>query len=244
MRDATLRRLAVLALVSMAAVATPACSRSSGEAKEASTASTHPPDADRKPDGLPFYVSSDLTPVWFDGEPREREIHRIGEFRFLDQTGAAVTHETLSGKIWVADFFFTTCGGICPKLTSHLREVQDAFLDDDGMALISHTVTPKIDTVEQLATYGEARGVRAGKWRLVTGNREAIYRLARESYFAEGDLAIPPTSERFLHTEKVFLLDRERRIRGVYDGTRKIDIRLLIEDIRELKKEYADDEAL
>jgi len=241
-KETTVRFVLVAAAATLATTL-PSCSKNPSEAKSAVTAPGDSPDRDPTRKGLPFYVSSDLTPTWIDPvEARGRSLHTIGEFRLVDQTANAVTAETLDGKIWVADFFFTTCGGICPKLTSNLREVQDAFLADDGVALISHTVTPKIDTVEQLAQYGKARGVRPDKWRLVTGEREVIYRLARESYYADGDLETPPTPNRFLHTEKVFLVDTKRRIRGVYDGTRKIDMRLLIEDIRVLKKETANDD--
>jgi protein SCO1/2 len=242
--QATPRRFNLLALAAIIMIALPSCSESSSDAKGSAATPESSPSREPTKDSLPYYVSSDLTPKWIDADDdRERERHTIGEFRFLDQTSTAVTRDTFAGKIYVADFFFTTCGGICPKLTRNLREVQDAFLDDDDVALISHTVTPKIDTVEQLAAYGKSRGVQPGKWHLVTGERAAIYRLARESYFAEGDLGIPPTSNRFLHTEKVFLVDKERRIRGVYDGTRAIDMRLLIDDIRTLKKEYEDDDA-
>lgn len=194
-------------------------------------------------EGVPFYLTPDLTPTWLDEAARARaDLHRIPSFRFTDQEGREVTEKSFAGKICVVDFFFTTCGGICPKLTTNLKVVQDEFADSSDVALLSHTVTPKLDTVGQLAAYGEARGVNPERWKLVTGSRDEIYRLARESYFAEGEVKGPATKDHFLHTEKVFLLDGDRRIRGVYDGTRAIDMRLLIEDIRELRKESAPDD--
>jgi protein SCO1/2 len=191
--------------------------------------------AHEREDGLPFFSDSDLTPAWpTRAASASPAFHRVRTFRFTNQSGTAVTEELLDGKISVINFFFATCGGICPRMTDNLAKVQEAFPGDD-VVLLSHSVTPEIDTVSALKSYAAMKGIQPTKWHLVTGERDEIYRAARESYFADEGAALNGNSDDFLHTEKVYLLDRQRRIRGVYNGTRAMDIDRLMEDIRTLR---------
>ncbi len=187
---------------------------------------------------LPFYNSADFTPQWI--EPTSAEyaaIHTIPGFQFTDQNGQKVTEKTVEGKIYVADFFFTACPGICKRLTTHLKIVQDSFQTDNRVLLLSHSVTPENDSVPRLKQYANAFGAISGKWHLVTGDREALYTIARQSYFADEDMGQKKNSNDFLHTENMLLIDKHRRIRGVYKGTALNDIQNLIADIKILESE-------
>lgn len=184
---------------------------------------------------LPFFDSADLSPRWA-GEPSDGPkagSHRIADFQFTNQHGQTVTRADLLGKIHVADFFFTSCPGICATLTRNLKRVQDATADSD-VTLISYSVTPSMDTPEVLADYAKKFGVDDTRWHLTTGDKEATYDLARASYFADGLKNQGKGSEKFLHTENLFLVDAQGRIRGVYNGTRTMDVKRLIEDIQHL----------
>ena len=149
-----------------------------------------------------------------------------------------MTQNTFSDKIYITDFFFTTCQTICPIMTGHMKEIQEAFKDDEEVLLLSHSVTPEIDSVEVMYAYAEKNNAIRGKWHLVTGDKKQIYKLARKSYFttkSEGDGG----KYDMVHTENFVLIDKEKRIRGVYDGTNPEEIQQAIEDIKILKQEYA-----
>ncbi|MEM0960979.1 MAG: SCO family protein [Bacteroidota bacterium] len=177
---------------------------------------------------LPAYQSADLTPEWI--APAEAR-HAVGSFHLSDQTGADVTEADLDGRVTVVSFFFARCTSICPSLRSNLSDVQTAFHTDDRVQILSHTVMPETDSVDALGAYAGANGVDATRWRLLTGDRDVIYRLARESYFA--DVA----EGGFLHTETFYLLDGQRRIRGVYNGTLAIEVAQLVSDAEALLAE-------
>ncbi len=148
-----------------------------------------------------------------------------------------VTEKTFAGKIYVADFFFTSCPGICKRLTTNLTLVQTAFKDDDKVLLLSHSVTPETDNVDRLQQYAVSYGVIKNKWHLVTGSREQIYGIARNAYYADEDMGVKKNSSDFLHTENILLIDKHRRIRGVYKGTSVKDVNDLIADIKTLELE-------
>ncbi len=187
---------------------------------------------------LPFYNSPDFTPEWIEEDQKAfSTIHKIDTFKLVNQLGQEITNETFDGKIYVADFFFTICPGICPKMTDNLLAVQKAFEEDREVMILSHSVTPRIDSVAQLKTYAETNNISAKKWHLVTGSKEKIYHMARRSYFAEKAAGYDKPIEAFVHTENFILIDHQRRIRGVYNGTLKVEVERLIEDIRTLKKE-------
>ena len=187
---------------------------------------------------LPIYNTPDFTPSWIDEDvPDNQKIHTIPDFSFYNQLGKEISQETFRDKIYVADFFFTTCPGICPKLTKNMGMLQNAFKDDQEVLLLSHTVTPWIDSIPRLRAYAEDQGIMPDKWHLVTGEQDAIYQIARLSYFAEMEVGMDKSVEEFLHTENFILVDKQKRIRGVYNGTLPLEVKKLIEDIRVLKRE-------
>jgi protein SCO1/2 len=187
---------------------------------------------------LPFYNSADFTPQWIEPHTAAYDsVHRIPAFRFIDQDSLVVTEKTFAGKIYVADFFFTGCPGICKRLTTNLALVQAAYKNDDGVLLLSHSVTPENDNVTRLKQYANAFGVIKNKWSLVTGNRDSIYSIARQAYFADEDMGVKKNSSDFLHTENMLLIDKHRRIRGVYKGTSVQEVNNLIADIKVLQAE-------
>ncbi len=188
-------------------------------------------------DQLPFYTSSDFTPHWFSAKELEQPIHQIPAFSFINQSGEKVTDQTVKDKIYVANFFFTNCPGICKRLTNNILLVQEAFKSDDAVLILSHSVTPETDSVSRLQQYAKQYKINQQQWHLLTGARNEIYTLARKSYFADEDLGEAQAENDFLHTENVLLIDKQRRIRGVYKGTSEADIRNLIVDIKRLQEE-------
>jgi protein SCO1/2 len=185
---------------------------------------------------LPFYTSADFMPRWLENN-EAASAHRIPAFCFVDQLGDTITEQTVANKIYVAGFFFTSCPGICKTLTNHLSLVQKAYKDDPKVLLLSHSVTPESDSIPRLLQYANSFDVQAAKWHLLTGNRTAIYRIAREAYFADEDMGETKTINDFLHTENLLLIDTQRRIRGVYKGTSARDVQDLIADIKILEQE-------
>lgn len=166
-----------------------------------------------------------------------RKYHTVSDFELTNQNGKTVTQEDYQGKIYIADFFFTTCPTICPIMTKNMVAIQDEIKEDKDVMLLSHSVTPEIDSVAQLKKYALEKGVNDTKWNLVTGDKKEIYELARKSYLAvktDGDGG--PFD--MIHTENFILVDKEKRIRGFYDGTDKEAVAQLLEDLRVLKASY------
>lgn len=186
---------------------------------------------------LPIYNPVDVNPRLVDASVQHvRKNHTIANFELINQNGEKVTAKTFQKKIYVADFFFTRCGTICPVMTSNMEIVQKEFLNDSEIMLLSHSVTPVMDSVPVLKAYAAAKGVLSDKWHLVTGAKKEIYNLARKSYFAvldEGDGG----DQDFIHTEQFVLIDKKKRIRGYYDGTDLEAVQRLISDIRVLQQE-------
>lgn len=189
-------------------------------------------------ESLPYYSSPDFTPHWTESGSRPPDtVHHIAPFSFTDQNGDTITDKAVNGKIYVADFFFTACPGICPKLTKNLKMIQDAFVNDDDVILLSHSVMPDKDVPAVLKKYAVNYEVNDKRWHLLTGNRDSIYSIARKSYFADEDLGMQKNSSDFLHTENILLIDRHKHIRGVYKGTSPAEMNNLITDIKILKEE-------
>ena len=192
----------------------------------------------KKASALPYYGESSFTPKWLAPNSKEaKEMHSIPNFSLINQNGEVITRNTFKNKIYVADFFFTSCSGICPKMTSNMSVLQEAFKTDNDVLLLSHTVTPETDTLEVLNEYAKTKGVTANKWHLVTGSRSEIYNLGRNAYFIEEDLGELKTNDDFLHTENFVLIDKNQHIRGIYNGLNKTAIQQLITDIKTLKEE-------
>ena len=165
-----------------------------------------------------------------------KRFHKIDDFSLVNQNNEIITNETYDGKIYIADFFFTTCPGICPIMKENMIELQDEFINDDDVLLLSHTVTPEIDSVSVLKKYSQEKGVLDSKWNMVTGDKKQIYNLARKSYLVAEDIESPIQYD-MIHTENFVLVDSKRRIRGFYDGTDSDVMEDLINDIKILKKE-------
>ena len=187
---------------------------------------------------LPIYQPSMVNPELVDSTlVYVKKYHTIADFELVNQNGDTISQETYSDKIYIADFFFTTCPTICPVMTANMADIQEVIRDDDEVLLLSHSVTPEIDSVQQLKKYALEKGVIDSKWNLVTGSKKQIYELARKSYLAvltDGDGG--PYD--MIHTENFILVDKERRIRGFYDGTNPDEIAQLLEDLKVLKTSY------
>ena len=180
---------------------------------------------------LPVFNPADVNPELVDSSVQYKsKYHTIADFSFVNQNGKTITQKDYEGKVYVADFFFTTCGSICPKMTTNLAEVQKAIINNPKVMLLSHTVFPETDSVSVLKAYALKNGVVDSKWNLVTGDKKAIYTMARKSYLAV-KLGKPEQLYDMVHTENFVLVDTKRRVRGFYDGTKKEDMKRLIEDI-------------
>ena len=191
-----------------------------------------------KPKELKVYNPIDLNPLLVDESLRNVDkFHRVGSFKLTDQDGNEVTENNFKDKIYITDFFFVTCPTICPKMTKQMDRVYHEFEENNDISFLSHTVMPEADSVSVLKEYANEIGVSSEKWKFVTGDRKQIYNLARKTYFAavtEGDGG--PND--FVHTENFVLVDKEKKLRGFYDGTSKKDVDRLITDIYALLEEY------
>ncbi|MFV8356409.1 SCO family protein [Flavobacterium sp. XS1P32] len=180
---------------------------------------------------LLIYNPADVNPELVDSTVQYiSKYHTIADFSFTNQNGKTITQKDYEGKIYVADFFFTTCGSICPKMTTNLSDIQKAFANNPKVKLLSFTVFPETDSVPVLKAYAKKNQVNDAKWNLVTGDKKEIYTLARKSYLAV-KLGKPSELYDMVHTENFVLVDTKKRVRGFYDGTNKDDIKRLIEDI-------------
>jgi protein SCO1 len=184
---------------------------------------------------LPYYNTSDFTPVW--QLPKDSAFHKIRPFKLIDQKGQVFTEKNIENKICVVDFIFTVCPGICPKMTQNMSVLQANFMSDKNIMLLSHSVTPQKDSAEVLAAYAKRKNIDYNKWRVLTGTKEEIYNLGRKYYFVEEDLGENRNVEVFLHTENFILIDKNRLIRGIYNGLDPNSIENLTEDIKILEEE-------
>lgn len=174
---------------------------------------------------------ADVNPELVDSTMQHvSKYHTIADFSFTNQNGKTITQKDYEGKIYVADFFFTTCQTICPVMTTNMVEVQKAIINNPKVMLLSHSVLPDMDSVPVLKKYAIEKGVDDSKWNLVTGDKKDIYGIARKSYLAV-KTGKPEELYDMVHTENFVLVDTKRRVRGFYDGTKKEDIKRLIEDI-------------
>ncbi|MHA7942312.1 SCO family protein [Formosa sp. 3Alg 14/1] len=187
---------------------------------------------------LPIYQPAQVEQELVDSTLYDvRKYHKIADFSLTNQNGKTITQDDYKDKIYVADFFFTTCQTICPIMTDHMVQIQNQILNDDEVMLLSHTVTPQIDTIAQLKRYALKKGVNDAKWNLVTGDKKQIYELARKSYLAVKTVGDGDEYD-MIHTENFMLIDKKKQIRGFYDGTDPEAITQLLKDIETLKREY------
>ena len=186
---------------------------------------------------LPYYNEASFTPKWIATKSDVlKSFHKIPDFSFTNQDGKNITHKTFEDKIYVTDFFFTTCPGICPRMTKNMDIIQQEFIKDSSVLLLSHSVTPTIDSVAQLKKYAIDKNIDKN-WHLVTGDKKEIYNLGRQAYFVEEDLGTPKGIDDFLHTENFVLVDKNKHIRGIYNGLNMNAVQQLIADIKTLQKE-------
>lgn len=186
-------------------------------------------------DSLPVYNPIDLNPELVDESLRNiKKDHKVSDFKLINQNGETITQKTYKNKIYVVDFFFSSCPTICPVMTNNMAKIQKEFLNDDKIMLLSLSVTPEIDSIPRLKSYSKMNGVLDSKWHITTGDKKHIYELARKSYFAatdEGDGGL----QDFIHTSNFILVDEKKQIRGIYDGIKDEEIVRLINDIKVLR---------
>jgi len=186
---------------------------------------------------LPIYQPNRIEATLVDSTiQHKKKYHTIADFELINQNGDTISQDHYEDKIYVADFFFTTCQTICPIMTGQMHRIQESILDDEEIMLLSHSVMPEIDSVAQLKRYAIEKGVNDNKWNLVTGERKQIYDLARKSYLVVKD----DQSEDYgmVHTENFALIDKDKQIRGIYNGISPASVDSLLQDIKRLKKEY------
>ncbi len=186
---------------------------------------------------LPIYQPAEVNEKLVDSSIiHVAKYHKISDFKLTNQNGKEITQANYEDKIYVADFFFTTCQDICPVMTKNMYQLQEELKNDNEILLLSHTVIPEVDTVEQLKEYAIENKVDDSKWNLVTGDKKQIYELARKSYLAVEDSNFNEFD--MIHTENFMLIDKEKQIRGFYDGTNSEEINRLFKDIEILKQSY------
>ena len=188
-------------------------------------------------ENLPVYNPIDFNPELVDASLRNTESqHTVAAFELVNHNGKTITEKDYENKIYVTDFFFTRCPSICPIMSNNMEKLQQTFLEDNEVMFLSMSVTPIMDSIPILKKYAEKHGVVDSKWNIATGDKKHIYNLARKSYFAvvdQGDGGL----QDFIHTPNFILVDKEKRIRGVYDGTKDDEIERIIQDIALLQKE-------
>ena len=184
---------------------------------------------------LPIFNPSDMDSRVVDKSMKDVNAnHTVANFSLINQNGEKVTQENYKGKIYVADFFFTSCTTICPIMTDNIVKLQEEFLKEDEIMFLSLSVTPEIDSITVLRKYANDKGVIDKKWNVTTGEKKDIYELARKSYFAVLDAGDGGLQD-FIHTTNFVLVDKKKQIRGIYDGTNDEEIKRLINDIRILQ---------
>lgn len=164
--------------------------------------------------------------------------HTIAPFQFVDQDSTIVTNETFKDKIYIADFFFTSCRTICPKMKTQMLRVYDSIQNNNDVLILSHTIDPEYDTVGLLHDFAERLGVKSEKWHFVTGEKDSIYNIAQTSYFATA-MEDKTEPDGFIHSGAFLLVDKQGRLRGKYDGTVEADVNRLLIELKQLQKEYA-----
>lgn len=188
---------------------------------------------------LPYYNNPDFEPIFITNtlDVTKKITHTITNFELLNQDSSIITSSVFDNKIHVANFIFTSCGSICPIMTTNFKIVGDAFKYDTSVLMLSYSVTPWIDQPSVLKRYIKKNNITNSNWQFITGNRAVIYNLARQAYFAEENIGFTKDSTEFLHTEHVILVDKTKRIRGIYNGTLALEMQHLAEDIRTLQQE-------
>lgn len=186
---------------------------------------------------LPYYGIAVSDTSIIDGEQviTEKQ-HQVGPFSFLDQNGETITEKDIAGKVYIVDYFFTTCRSICPIMTNQMQRIYNEYKGNSDVIFLSHTVDPETDSVEVMAAYAEQKQADASQWHFLTGDKKALYDLARTGYYLDAEQGDGGPDD-FIHTPNFALIDRDRHIRGFYDGTDSAEVNMLIKDIKILLAE-------
>lgn len=191
----------------------------------------------KKDTKLPIYGPKQLKESASGSLKMDTSYHTIPEFSFVDQDSNIVTNDTFKDKIYVSDFFFTTCNTICPKMKAQLLRVYEKFYDNDEVAILSHSIDPEYDTVQVLHDFAEKLGIESHKWHMVTGDKQKILDIALKGYMVTA-LEDENAQGGLVHSGAFILVDKSGRIRGLYDGTEPMEVDQLMNDIPVLLKEY------
>ncbi len=168
-------------------------------------------------------------------------VSNVKEFAFINQFGDTITNRTVTGKVHVVEFFFTTCTGICPKMNTNMAAIADDFANEDDFMILSHTVDPDTDSVARLKQYADSLKINGSRWMLLTGAKDKLYEAARKSYLLDDQNNNKEAIEdQFIHTQLFALVDKGGKVRGIYDGLNKKELAKLDEDIRLVLKERYD----
>ena len=187
---------------------------------------------------LPYYGEQIEDSVLVDGEYQKKIYnHTAGDFSFINQEGKTITQKDLEGKIYVVDYFFTTCKSICPVMTNQMHRIYEVYKNENDVKFLSHTVDPETDSVAVLAAYAKNKNADPNKWYFLTGDKKMLYELARKSYYLDAEEGDGGPDD-FIHTPNFALIDKEKHIRGYYDGTDSVQVNTLINDIDMLLKSY------
>lgn len=191
---------------------------------------------DKNEIALPYYNEPTFTPIFESdiSKIKKKVTHTITNFSFLNQDSILINESIIKDKIHIANFIFTSCGSICPTMTNNLKLVSDSLSKSNDLILLSYSVTPWIDKPYILKRYKDRNEIKNQNWHFLTGNKADIYKLARQSYFAEEDIGFSKDSTEFLHTEHFILVDKNKRIRGIYNGTLTLEMQQLISDYKTL----------
>lgn len=187
---------------------------------------------------LPYYNNANFDSQFLNTLEAQKFInHSIANFSMTDQHNKTISQKDIEGKIHIANFFFTSCGSICPKMTNNLIAFQDEFKNEKDIVLLSYSVTPWQDSVPVLKKFAEKYKITAPNWHLLTGSKKEIYQLARQSYFAEENIGFAKDTSEFMHTEHLLLVDKNKKLRGIYNATLALEIQQLMKDVHTLKNE-------
>jgi protein SCO1/2 len=183
-----------------------------------------------------YFILTKLIPGY--GKVGLPQLSKVQAFSFLDQNGDRISNKDVNGKVYVAEFFFTTCPGICPKLNTNLRPIYEKYINEPKFLIMSHTVNPSIDTVARLKHYADSLGVDARHWVFLTGKKDSLYLAARMSYLLDDPKNnISPVDEQFIHTQYFALVDKNGNVRSIIDGLKKDELIEMQREIDELLKE-------
>lgn len=195
-----------------------------------------PPPSSSRVATLPFYDSAEFTPRWHAPGELPVDFHHIPDFALTNQHNVPVSQADMDGQITIVNFFFASCTGICPRLSEAMLRV-DQEVSQEGVVLLSHSVTPERDTPKVLSEFAAEKGIDSERWHLLTGDQTLIYSLGRTAYFVEEDLGEQKDLTEFLHTENIVLVDEDRHIRGIYNGLNRASVTQLIADVGALREE-------